>query len=113
MSDTFFGRKNEFAYVEWTSGGPMLVDSNGEPVSLSPQQTELLQLLFDIGSMQALFGSKLSDITYVAGEIVSYSRFGISHTVTRPDANTIIVANAQGAQKTVTLDGSGKVTAIN
>lgn len=47
-----------------------------------------------------------------SGKIESYQRGGVAHTVTYPDANTVVITSAQGFSKTITLDGSGKVVSI-
>jgi hypothetical protein len=48
-----------------------------------------------------------------SGRLVSYSRVGVPHTVAYPDAFHAVITNTSGAPaRTVTLDGSGRATAL-
>lgn len=67
----------------------------------TPQQAKLSSI-----------GSTLQAISYnVDGEITSYVRGGVTHTVDYPDANTVVITNTQGYSKTITRS-SGQVTSI-
>lgn len=55
----------------------------------------------------------ISSATYDgSGRLTGYTRQGVAHTVSYPSSTTVVVSNTTGAEREVTLDGSGRVQAI-
>ena len=55
----------------------------------------------------------ISGATYDgSGRLTGYTRQGVAHTVSYPSSTTVVVSNTTGAEREVTLDGSGRVQAI-
>jgi len=55
----------------------------------------------------------ISGATYDgSGRLTGYIRQGVVHTVSYPSSTTVVVSNTLGAEREVTLDGSGRVQAI-
>jgi len=65
-------------------------------------------------AVQALVAvAGLSGATYDgSGRLTGYTRQGVVHTVSYPSSTTVVVSNTLGAEREVTLDGSGRVQAI-
>jgi hypothetical protein len=58
-------------------------------------------------------GSGVSGFTYDgSNRVITYTRNGIAHSIAYPNSTTAIITSAQGYQRTVTFDGSGRVTGI-
>jgi hypothetical protein len=47
-----------------------------------------------------------------SSRVIAFTRGGVIHSISYPNSTTAIVTSAQGYQRTVTLDGSGRVTGI-
>jgi hypothetical protein len=63
--------------------------------------------------VQSMADTNISNVTYNGdGKITGYRKSGVQHTISYPDANTIVFSNETGFIKTVTTNGSGAVTAI-
>lgn len=63
--------------------------------------------------VESLAIPQIGNVTFnLEGKIESYERSGILHTVTYPDANTIVISNTTGVSRTVYLNGAGSVTSI-
>lgn len=88
---------NEVPYPEYTWDGNNLVSS------LSASERYMIS---------SMANPQLTDITTDAGKLTSYTKSGILHTVTYPDAFTVIISNTTGVSRTITVDGSGFVTSI-
>jgi hypothetical protein len=85
-------------FTEYTWDGENLV------ASLSGAETNLIQSLGD---------SNLSNITFNGNnKLSSYTKAGIQHDVTYPDAFTVIISNDTGISKIIGLDVNGHVTSI-
>lgn len=54
-----------------------------------------------------------TDATYDGtGRLTSYKKMGVLHTVSYPSSTSMEITNTNGEQRTVGLDGSGRVVSI-
>lgn len=82
------------------------------PPSDAPIYTDLLPA--EVVETRALVSEAgISGATYDgSGRLTGYTRQGVAHTVSYPSSTTVVVSNTTGAEREVTLDGSGRVQAI-
>jgi hypothetical protein len=85
-------------YTEYTWDGVNLV------ASLTSDETAMIQMMANSSVGQFMYN--------IDGKITSYVRNGILHNVDYPDPNTWVFSNTTGVVKTVTVDGSERVTSI-
>ena len=79
-------------YTEYTWDGENLISN------LNASQTTLIKTMAN---------SEVAGVTYNgSGKISGYTKAGVAHTVTYPDANTYVFSNDTGVVKIVTVDGS-------
>jgi hypothetical protein len=58
-------------------------------------------------------GAGISSVTYDdSSRVSSYTANGVAHTITYPTGTSALITNTLGASRSVTFDGSGRVTAI-
>lgn len=66
-----------------------------------------------IQALNSLYSQQFSAFEYdVGGNLISYTRDGIPHTVTYIGDSQVIIANGTGTSRTVNLDTSGRVVSI-
>lgn len=89
----------------WIADGKAQADTDGQQSWLSSTEVAATRALVS--------GAGLSGATYDgSGRLTSYTRQGVVHTVSYPSSTTVVVSNTLGAEREVTLDGSGRVQAI-
>lgn len=67
----------------------------------------------EMTALRSAMTGQFSGATYDgSGRLTGFSRAGIAHTVSYPNSTTAVISNASGITRTVTIDGSGRVTAI-
>ena len=68
----------------------------------------------EVASTKALVsGAGISGVTYDgSSRVVGYTVNEVAHTVTYPTGTSALITNTLGASRSVTFDGSGRVTAI-
>lgn len=88
---------SEPPYLEYTWDGNNLIPS------LSASERYMISVMAN---------PQLTNVVTNGGKLESYTKNGISHTVTYPNPNSVVISNETGVTRNISLDGTGSVLSI-